>query len=241
MATFLMIHGAWHGGWCFEPLRPLLEARGHVLIAPSLPGMDGGDVQASAVTLDLWAAFVADLARQQPEPVILCGHSRGGIVISSVAERAPECVSRLIYITAFMLPHGQSLRAFQMEAPNPKFGAAMRPAADGSAVRFEPTAAAELLYHRCTEAIQRDAAARLVAEPAQPLVTPLSLGETRFGRIPRHYIECSDDRALLLVRQRAMQTRLPCSSVATLDSDHSPFLSCPEALVEALVQMEGGR
>ena len=241
MATFLMIHGAWHGGWCFEPLRPLLEARGHVLIAPSLPGMDGSDVQASAVSLDLWAAFVVDLARQQPEPVILCGHSRGGIVISSAAERAPESVSSLVYITAFMLPHGQSLRGFQMEAPNPQFGAAMRPTADGSAVRFAPTAAAELLYHRCAATIQRDAARRLVPEPTQPLLTPLALGETRFGQIPRHYIECSDDRALLLERQRAMQTLLPCSSVATLDSDHSPFLSCPEALVQALVQIEGGR
>lgn len=239
MATFLMIHGAWHGGWCFEPLRPLLEDRGHVLIAPSLPGMDGGNVQASAVTLDLWAAFVADLARQQREPVILCGHSRGGIVISSVAEQAPECVSGLVYITAFMLPRGQSLRGFQTEAPNLAFSAALRPTADGSAIRFEPGAAAELLYHRCTEAVRRDAARRLVPEPAQPLVTPLSLGATRFGRVPRHYIECSDDRALLLVRQRAMQTLLPCSSVATLDSDHSPFLSCPEALVRALVQIEG--
>lgn len=239
MATFLMIHGAWHGGWCFEPLRPLLAQRGHELISPTLPGMDGGEVPLDAVTLDLWAGFVADLAGRQREPVILCGHSRGGIVISSAAERAPESIVALIYITAFLLPHGQSLRGFQMEAPNPRFGAALTPTTDGNAFRFDPSAAAEVLYHRCSEALQRDASERLVLEPAQPLVTPLSLSDARFGRVPRHYIECCDDRALLLVRQRAMQMALPCRSVAALDSDHSPFLSFPEGLVEALVQMAG--
>ena len=237
MATFLMIHGAWHDGWCFELLRPLLERRGHALIAPTLPGMEGGDVPVGAVTLDLWAGFVADIANRQHAPVILCGHSRGGIVISSAAERAPENIGALVYITAFLLPHGQSLRAFQMEVPNPQFGAALMPTADGTAVRFSRAAAAALLYHRCPEALQRVASQRLVLEPAKPLVTPLSLSEARFGRVPRHYIECSDDRALFPVRQRAMQAMLPCKSVTTLDSDHSPFLSCPEALVEVLIQM----
>lgn len=237
MATFLVIHGAWHGGWCFEPLRPLLERRGHKMIAPTLPGMDGGETPLGAVTLDLWAEFVADIANRQDAPVILCGHSRGGIVISSAAERAPESVGALVYIAAFMLPHGQSLREFQMQVPNPKFGAALTPTADGLAVAFSRAAAAEVLYHRCTEALQYEASLRLVLEPLRPLVAPLSLSDARFGRVPRHYIECSDDRALFLVRQRAMQATLPCESVATLDSDHSPFLSCPEALVEALIQM----
>lgn len=237
MATFLMIHGAWHGGWCFEPLRPLLEQRGHELIAPTLPGMDGGEVPLSAVTLELWAGFVADIAKRQHGPVILCGHSRGGIVISSAAERAPDTIGALIYITAFLLPHGQSLRAFQMEEPNPQFGAALAPTADGTAVGFSRAAAATVLYHRCPGSVQREASQRLVLEPAKPLVTPLSLNEGWFGRVPRHYIECSDDRALLLARQRAMQAMLPCQSVATLDSDHSPFLSCPEPLVEALIRI----
>ena len=239
MATFLMIHGALHGGWCFEPLRPLLERQGHTLLAPTLPGMDGGSLPANEVSLELWAGFVADLAASQRQPVILCGHSRGGIVISSAAERAPESVRSLVYITAFMLPHGQSLRAFQMEAPNPPFVAALSPTADGGAVTFDRVAAIDLFYHRTSEPSRQQASARLVAEPAKPLTTPLSLSETRFGRVPRHYIECSDDRALLLARQRAMQATLPCRSVATLDCDHSPFLSCPEALVAELCRIAG--
>ncbi|MGQ0621449.1 MAG: alpha/beta fold hydrolase [Panacagrimonas sp.] len=234
MATFLMIHGACHGGWCFEPLRPLLASRGHALIAPTLPGMDGGDLPLTAVTLDLWADFVAHLARQQGEPVILCGHSRGGIVISSAAERAPEVIRALVYITAFLLPSGQSLRAFQLAAPNPRFAATLSPNADRTAVVFNPATAAEVLYHRAPKTGQAAALARLVPEPMKPLATPLILSDERFGHVPRHYIECSDDQAILPARQREMHTALRCSSVTILDCDHSPFLSCPEALADAL-------
>ena len=237
MSTFLMIHGAWHGGWCFEPLRKRLEQGGHRLIAPTLPGMDGGDVSLAEVTLDGWADFVAGLVAAQDQPVILCGHSRGGIVISSVAERVPQSISALVYITAFMLPDGQSLRDFQMAAPNAVFGAALRPCEDGISVRFDGTAAPNVLYHRADAKTRLDASSRLVAEPLKPLVTPLSLSDAGFGSVPRHYIECSDDRAILLKRQRDMQAALPCLTVTTLDSDHSPFLCCPQALVEALIEV----
>ncbi|MGQ0698826.1 MAG: alpha/beta fold hydrolase [Panacagrimonas sp.] len=240
MATFLMIHGACHGGWCFEPLRPFLASRGHALIAPTLPGMDGGDMAVADVTLDLWADFVADLARRQNGPVILCGHSRGGIVISSAAERAPEAIRSLVYITAFLLPSGQSLRAFQLAAPNPRFAATMSPNAERTAVVFNRATAAEVLYHRVSKAGQDEALARLVPEPMKPLATPLALSEARFGRVPRHYIECSDDRAILPARQREMRDALPCASVATLDCDHSPFLSSPGALADALGRIAAG-
>ena len=60
MAIFLMIHGAWHGGWCFEPLRPSLEHRGHTLLAPTFPGMGGHDVPAQDVTLSLRADSVTE-------------------------------------------------------------------------------------------------------------------------------------------------------------------------------------
>lgn len=234
MATFVMIHGAWHGGWCFEPLRPFLERKGHRLIAPTLPGMDPGSSDAHQMTLAQWGSFVADLVLRQSEPVILCGHSRGGIVISTAAQEVPEAVRSLVYICAFLLPDGESLRAFQARAPNPEFSAAIRPAQDGATVSFDPSASLRLFYNRTPARIARAAADRLVPEPTQPLVTRLQLTTDRFGSVPRHYLECRDDRALTLSRQREMQVVLPCDSVRTLDSDHSPFLSCPMVLAENL-------
>lgn len=91
-----------------------------------------------------------------------------------------------------------------------------------------------MLYHRALTPAQLEASERLAPEPAKPLGTPLALSDERIGRVPRHYIECSDDRALLPIRQRAMRAAPPCASVTTLDSDHSPFLCCPADLVDAL-------
>ena len=146
----------------------------------------------------------------------------------------PQCISALIYITAFMLPNEKILRDFQMEVPNIRFGSAIKLKAGGKATCFDQALAADLLYQRCAVATRQDAAARLVPEPIQPLISPLSLTENGFGQVVRHYIECSDDRALLPERQRATQQVLPCQRVVTLDSDHSPFLCCPDALSAAL-------
>ena len=122
MASFVLIHGAWHGGWCFDPVRDRLEAAGHRVIAPDLPGMGGTDEELAAVTLAGWADFVANLCRAEAEPVILAGHSRGGIVISEVAERVPEKVAALVYICAVMLPAGLSRAEWRKQAePNPDF------------------------------------------------------------------------------------------------------------------------
>ncbi|MGE0485660.1 MAG: alpha/beta fold hydrolase [Gammaproteobacteria bacterium] len=235
MATFIAIHGAFHGGWCFEPLRPLLAAAGHALVAPTLPGMGGAGCEPAAVTLDGWAGYVRELARAAVPPVWLCGHSRGGLVISAAAERDPDAVAGLVYVAALLLPDGRSVRAHQQANPvAPEFVAAVRADGERRTLTFDPAAATGLFYQRCPAEAAHGAAARLVSEPMNPLNTPLALSAERFGRVPRHYVECSDDRALPLAEQRAMQAVLPCASVTTLDSDHSPFLCCPADLAVAL-------
>jgi pimeloyl-ACP methyl ester carboxylesterase len=76
---------------------------------------------------------------------------------------------------------------------------------------------------------------RLKPEPLKPLVTPLRVSESRFGRVSRAYIECSRDRTIGIEAQRAMQARLPCEPTFTLDAGHCPFLSRPHELAELLV------
>lgn len=238
MATFLMIHGAWHGGWSFEPLRAALEASGHRMIAPDLPGIGGDEDALQAVTLNGWAAFVADLAEAQAEPVILCGHSRGGIVISQAAERAPGAIAALVYISAFLVPDGKSLNDMVSDEPRiPEFANGLSPTTKGAALALTPEGAVAAFYHLTPEPARSDAASRITPEPLAPLGTALSLSEAGFGSIPRHYIECSQDRAIPLSQQRAMQADLPVVSVATLESDHSPFLTCPDLLVKQLLRI----
>ena len=109
MASFLLIHGAWHGGWCFDRLRRPLEAMGHSTAAPTLPGMGGGARALAGASLRSWAGFVVAEAGKLSGPVILCGHSRGGLVISQAAEQAPELFCDLVYISGALVPSGKSL------------------------------------------------------------------------------------------------------------------------------------
>ena len=236
MASFLLIHGAWHGGWAFDRLRPMLEAAGHATAAPDLPGMGARAAVLGKVTLRGWADFVIEAARALPPPVILCGHSRGGIILSVAAERAPERFAALVYIAAFLNPDGRSLNDMAAAMPrDPLFEAGLQPVGHGAGVRVAAESAIHAFYGCCTPADQQASAVRLVAEPLRPFAAPVRVSEARFGRVPRHYVACRHDRTIPIAHQRAMCAALPCASVATLESDHSPFLSAPEALADALL------
>jgi pimeloyl-ACP methyl ester carboxylesterase len=239
MASFVLIHGAWHGGWCFDTLQPLLEAKGHSVIAPDLPGMGGSADALASVTLNGWADFTVNLCRNADAPVILVGHSRGGIVISAAAEQAPDAMVALVYICAMLLPDGMSRADMRAAiAPNPAFEAIRKDVPNGSVIDADGAPAVFAQLSPPEQA--RAAAARLVAEPSVPSATRLRLSDERFVSVPRHYIECLEDRAIPIEDQRSMQAMLPCASVTTLNADHSPFFSTPQDLADALIAIAQG-
>ena len=93
MARFVLVAGAWHGAWCWEFVIPLLEAKGHRAVTAELPGMGSDRTPFSGLDLAAWARAVAAVVEADPEPTILVGHSRGGIVISQTAELVPDRIS----------------------------------------------------------------------------------------------------------------------------------------------------
>ncbi len=237
MATFILIHGSWHGGWCFDDVKALLEAQGHVVIAPDLPGMGGSDDEMAQITLQGWGDFAADLCRSAPQrPVILAGHSRGGLVVSQAAETAPEAIDAIVYICAMMLPNGASRAEFKtMEEPNPAFDALISktPGGHGTLITgANPEAVFAQLSPPDKVAL---AMARLVSEPHGPRATPLRVTPERWGAIPRTYVECTEDRTIPISSQRRMIAMSPGATLVTLDADHSPFLSRPKELAKALL------
>jgi len=237
MATFILIHGAWHGGWCWERLVPLLTAEGHQVLAPDLPGMEQEPSALGDNPLGEWADFVADLASTAEGLVILVGHSRAGLVISEAAERVPDNIDRLVYLTAFLLRPGESLADIANRHPEVGPGPVIRPTDDPSRVTVEREPAIPIFYNLTSEADARAASDRLMPEPLAALITPVNVTSERFGRVPRAYIECTQDRAISLEMQREMQTTLPCDPVIMLECDHSPFYSAVPQLAEALLRL----
>ncbi len=226
MAVFILVPGAWHGAWCWALLAPLLEKAGHQALTPELAEAPPG-----ANPLPLWAGQIASLAASLPEPAILLGHSRGGLVISEAAAIAPRAVSRLVYLSGFLLPSGQSL---QSAMARPEAGGApdyLRPAR-GRCLAVAAEAIIPRFYHLANPETAEHAAARLRPEPLGTFAAPATPPP---AHIPRAYIECAHDRAVPPALQRAMQSALPCALVLTLPADHSPFLSMPEQLAQALL------
>src|SRR5581483_4954661 len=98
MSKFVLVHGAWHGGWCWKRVRNILQAQGHEVFTPTLTGLaDRSHLLTPAVNLDTHVDDVANLIRwEELSNVILCGHSYGGAVISGVADRVPEHIAALV-------------------------------------------------------------------------------------------------------------------------------------------------
>lgn len=234
MATFVLVHGAWHGSWCWRHVVPLLRARGHTVHAPDLPGHGDDPAPASAQTLESYAGRISDTLGACSGDVVLVGHSLGGLVISAVAEARPERLRRLVYITAFLPGDGDSLvRICSVDPDNPLNAASVR-TPDGKCVTVDPERIRELFYADCPSEDVALARARLGPEPIAVMFQTVHVTAERFGRVPRAYIQCSRDVALPLFIQEQMVAASPCATVLTLPTGHSPFFAAPEGLAAQL-------
>lgn len=234
MATFVLVHGSWHGAWCWHRVVPELEALGHRVLAPDLPGHGDDATPVAQLSLKAYAESIAAVIRGATEAVVLVGHSFGGIVISQAAELVPERISRLVYLSAFLPANGQSLsRLAAADAGNP-VASSLRISADQQLASLDPARVGELLYPDCPESDVALARQRLRAEPLVPFITPVAITAGRAGSIPRSYIECRDDVAIPLWFQRQMQAGMPCDPVHALPTGHSPFFAAPGELARLL-------
>lgn len=228
--TFLFIHGAWHGGWCWEKIEPSLQTLGYTTIAPDLPGHGSRHETISSQTLESYAADVVKILTEQEEPVILVGHSMGGAVITVAAEKCPEKVKKLVYLAAFMLQPGQSVNGLHNGIRPIDLVARSQ---DGKTV---PWAAPQIERFTvdCPVAIREQLYPRLCAESIDALSTGVDYTADRWGKIRRFFIACDDDMAATPEAVTQMLSYNPCEAVYNLHADHLVFYSAPEALVEVL-------
>ena len=111
VATYVLVHGAWHGSWCWKRVRNALQALGHEVFTPTLTGLgERYHLSSPSINLDMHIADVVNLIQlEELSEVVLCGHSYGGCVISGAADRIPKGIRALVYLDAFVIEDGECL------------------------------------------------------------------------------------------------------------------------------------
>jgi pimeloyl-ACP methyl ester carboxylesterase len=237
--TFILIHGAWQGAWAWDTIVPRLRAAGHDAIAVDLPGNGHNPMPPAEVNLERYAAHVVEIIDATTGPIVMVGHSMGGITAAQVCELRPERIALAIFVAAFLLPDGMSVLEFYQQNLEPWMqGAIKRVTYDDAGLlsTIDPVSAVEVFYHKADRAMAEAAAQKLTPQPENARHSKLQLSAQRSGSVPRVYIEAQADRSVHLPLQRKMQAMSPCLEVYGLDSDHAPQLSDPDALVALLLR-----
>lgn len=233
MATFILVHGACHGGWCWERVQPILESHGHKVCAPDLPGLGKDHTPPANVTLADNVEKIARLLDKIDDPVVLVGHALGGVTISQTAEARRRKLKALVYVCGLMPPSGTASREMTANDPDMLFRRSRELSPDGLTYTFARSQLPAMFYQDVSAEDRYRAMERLRPQPISISTTPVTLTEERYGSVPRWYIECTQDNAIRIARQRAMVKAIPCK-VLTIECGHTPFYSAPEELAEHL-------
>jgi pimeloyl-ACP methyl ester carboxylesterase len=216
MTTFALVHGAWHGSWAWDRLRPELESRGHRVLAPQLPCED---VDAGAKEY----AQTIRLALGGEQDAVLVGHSLAGLSIPLVPART------LVFLAAYVPQPSRRLIDRHRDAFGPGFGASLvRDELDRSYWPDAEAAAHDFQYPPEAAALTR----LLRRQAHKPSSEPSPL--EALPDIPRAYIVCSSDCVIPPKFQRSLAREELGVEPIELDSGHSPMLTCPGELAEIL-------
>lgn len=231
MARFLLVHGAWHGAWCWSRLSEILQRRGHEVEAIDLPGVGEAPERVGVVSLDDCARAIVAAAGSQP--AWLVGHSLGGAAITAAAAMRPELFQALVYVAASAPLAGETHLQTLSLGPPGRAVPRMAIDAERKVAGLERQDRLAAFYNRCSPSVAQEAvAAGATWQALGPAVDPLRADPP--AEMARFYVRCSRDETIPLETQAAMCGRLAWADTATLDTDHSPFLSDPEGLATTL-------
>lgn len=236
-AHFVLVHGAWHGAWCWNKVIPLLREHGHQVTAVDLPGRWSAPSAMSTIKPEDYAHVVEQVVRNSDRPVVLVGHSLGGATVSMAAELCANHIRRTVYLCAFMVPNGESVASILSKDQGTLIPRAVVRDAATNTSTVNPAFAREVFYEDCSDEDVRIALQLLSPEPGVMNRHQLKLSSKAYGKVDRAYIECTLDRAISIQAQRAMQAASPCSRVITLQASHSPFFSKPVEVTNALLEL----
>ncbi|MBX3315163.1 MAG: alpha/beta hydrolase [Actinobacteria bacterium] len=234
MATFVLVHGGGHGGWCYQPVARRLQAAGHVVYAPTLSGLGDRAHQLHAgIDLDTHVTDVVELLRfEDLRDVVLVGHSYGGMVITGAADRAGDRIGTLVYLDAAHPRNGQSLR--DVAGAHMDLARGMGAVIDGIELVLLPGEGAAGFYGIEDPEVAAWADERLTAHPWRCFEQELVLqDEDAVRAIRRVKINCTESLLASGPTKRGVQT--DGDVVLEIDTGHDLMLTEPDRVAEMLI------
>jgi pimeloyl-ACP methyl ester carboxylesterase len=225
---FVLVHGGFHGAWCWERLIPELTALGHEAVAPDLPGH--GERHSETAGFDAYREAVAEVI--EPGDVVV-GHSMGGAVSTGAADLVPDRLGRLIYLAGAVPIEGKPLIEaipFAAELAGLEFG-------ESAFWPRDLAAATDYLFHDCDPETANWAYERLRPQALAPFMTPINLPNFWTAEFPCSYVTCTADRSGILSAAEALLDRLGLKNAHPFWASHSPFLSRAAELADLLVRI----
>ncbi len=236
MATYVLVHGGGHGGWCYQRVTPLLQAEGHRVYTPTLSGLgERSGLLTDAIDLAMHAEDVAAVLHYEDlRDVILVGHSYGGMVITGAADKAADRVGKLVFLDAATPRNGESL----VDVAGPVINAVrpMGQVVGGIELVLLPAPDAGLLYGVTDPDDLAWMAERLTGHPWKCFEQPLTLqNEDALWAIPQYHIVCTSTVA---TRDKTLMDRARADGrLFEIDTGHDLMITEPARTADALLQV----
>ncbi len=240
MATFVLVHGAWHGGWCWQKVIPFLEAAGHAVYAPTLTGLaERASELSPEVGLETHIQDVVGLLEATDlHGVILVGHSYGGMVITGVVDAVPERIAHLVYLDTFVPRDGES-----MVGVVPFLGIYLRKQAQAHGDGWRVDSRGD--YGVTREPDRSWVLSKVTPQPLKTLEQPLHLKNPAIvSTKPRTHIECSGGSFFLSLLQHIAYVAIPRSHpreagwrLRRLPTGHDAMITMPRELADVLLEV----
>jgi pimeloyl-ACP methyl ester carboxylesterase len=233
VAVFVLCHGAWSGGWYWQPIRDLLSSGGHKVFTPTLTGLgERAHLASPEVDLETWITDIVNVVLyEELHGVVLAGHSFGGMVITGVADRIPDRISHLVYVDAVVPEDGQAYTDL---------------------VGAEGTAQALLLVEQYGEGWRlpytpepdKPGDPRLVPMPVKGGMQPVTARNPDARSLPRSFIYCTEGKDVMPLAHPIIQSAESARSDARwhyheLHTNHNPMKNATQELTDLLVSIAG--
>jgi pimeloyl-ACP methyl ester carboxylesterase len=237
--TIVLLHGAFQNGYAtWHKVMPELDLKGYKVIIVTLPGRDDDGKDPKTLSTEIYRDAVLKKITGETDPVVLVGHSFGGITISNVAEAAPDKIKALVYLSAYLPRDGEALMTLAQTDRDSYLG---KPgnlilSPDYALASIQDDQKANIFANDAMATERTEIVASLIPEPAGPQGIPVKLTEANFGRVPKFYVETTQDHCVSPYLQEQMIAHTQLVKVTKIEAGHASYITQPKAVAAAILE-----